>query len=95
EGVVARQREVEYKGQLIYPPRGRAVPYKAILKSGAPRKRPKPRYRVANARAYHQSLKRRGQLGHYCPEGDLKALFVNGRPYVPGAPRPIRTPISS
>ncbi|KWZ58326.1 hypothetical protein WK57_17530 [Burkholderia ubonensis] len=60
------------------------MPYKASLKSGAPRKRPKPTHRVANARAYNQSLKRRGQLSLYCPEGDLKALFINGRPYVPG-----------
>ncbi|MDR6503946.1 transposase [Burkholderia ambifaria] len=37
------------------------MPYKAKLKSGAPRKRPKPTYRVTNARAYNASLKRRGQ----------------------------------
>jgi len=69
---------------LIYPPRERSVPYKASLKSGAPRKHPKPTYRVANARAYNQSLKRRGQLSLYCPHGDLKALFINARPYVRG-----------
>ncbi|WP_232487599.1 hypothetical protein, partial [Burkholderia ubonensis] len=60
------------------------MPYEASLKSGAPRKRPKPAYRVASARAYHQRLKRRGQLSLYCPAGDLKALFINARPYVPG-----------
>ncbi|MGC3030498.1 IS5 family transposase [Burkholderia sp. DN3021] len=58
--------------------------YKASLKSVAPRKRPKQTYRVANARAYNQSLKRRGQLSLYCPHGDLKALFINARPYVRG-----------
>ncbi|MGC3030440.1 IS5 family transposase [Burkholderia sp. DN3021] len=60
------------------------MPYKASLKAGAPRKRPNPTYRVANARAYNQSLKRRGQLSLYCPHGDLKALFINTQPYVPG-----------
>lgn len=65
-------------------PRERSVPYKASLKSSAPRKHPKPTYRVANACAYNQSLKRRGQLSLYCPEGDLKALFINTQPYVPG-----------
>jgi hypothetical protein len=60
------------------------VPYKASLKSGARRQRPKPTYRVANARAYNQSLKRRGQLSLYCLDGELKALFINARPYVPG-----------
>ncbi|WP_198385302.1 hypothetical protein [Burkholderia ubonensis] len=56
------------------------MPYKASLKAGAPRKRPNPTYRVANARAYNQSLKRRGQLSLYCPDGDLKALFINTQP---------------
>ena len=60
------------------------MPYKASLKSGAPRKRPKPTYRVANARAYNQSLKRRGQLSLYCTHGDLKTLFINAQPYVWG-----------
>ncbi|KVO00001.1 hypothetical protein WJ69_31550 [Burkholderia ubonensis] len=39
---------------------------------------------MANARAYNQSLKRRGQLSLYCPHGDLKALFINAQPYAPG-----------
>ncbi|WP_206955940.1 hypothetical protein [Trinickia acidisoli] len=60
------------------------MPYKARLKTDEPRKRPKPTYRVTNARAYNQSLKRRGQLTLYCPNGDLKALFINAQPYVPG-----------
>lgn len=39
---------------------------------------------MTNARAYNQSLKRRGQLSLYCPNGDLGALFINRQPYVPG-----------
>jgi hypothetical protein len=60
------------------------MPYKARLKSGEPRKRPKPSYRVTNAHAYNASLKKRGQLSLYCPDGDLKALFINETPYVRG-----------
>jgi hypothetical protein len=39
---------------------------------------------VTNARECNQSLKKRGQLSLLCPEGDLKALFINAEPYVPG-----------
>jgi hypothetical protein len=60
------------------------MPFKARLKSGEARKRKKPGYRVTNAREYNQSLKKRGQLSLLCPEGDLKALFINAEPYVPG-----------
>ncbi|RZF23546.1 hypothetical protein EVC45_43910, partial [Paraburkholderia sp. UYCP14C] len=56
------------------------MPYKARLKSGEPRKRAKPGYRVTNARDYNASLKKRGQLSLYCPDGDLKALFINDTP---------------
>ncbi|MFM0515110.1 hypothetical protein [Paraburkholderia sp. RL17-373-BIF-A] len=57
---------------------------KTKLQSGEARKREKPGYRVTNAREYNRSLKRRGQLSLYCPRGDLKALFINATPYVPG-----------
>ncbi|MFL9965996.1 transposase [Paraburkholderia sediminicola] len=60
------------------------MPYNARLKTGEPRKRKKPGYRVTNAREYSQSLKKRGQLSPYCPDGDLKALFINAQPYVKG-----------
>ena len=60
------------------------MPYKARLKTGEPRKRPKPGYAVTSAHAYNESLKRRGQLSLYCPNGDLKALFINNRPYAKG-----------
>jgi hypothetical protein len=36
------------------------MPYKAGLKQSEPRKRNKPGYRVTNARAYNQSLRKRG-----------------------------------
>jgi hypothetical protein len=64
--------------------RDHRIPYKARLKSGEPRKRWKPGYRVTNAHEYNRSLKKRGQLSLYYPEGDLKALLINARPYVPG-----------
>ncbi|WP_157655019.1 hypothetical protein [Burkholderia ubonensis] len=60
------------------------MPYMARLKTGEPRKRPKPNYAVTNAREYNESLKRRGQLSLYCPDGDLKALLINDAPYVKG-----------
>ncbi|KWC37641.1 hypothetical protein WL48_13620 [Burkholderia ubonensis] len=60
------------------------MPYKARLKTGEPRKRPKPNYAVTNAHEYNESLKRRGQLSLYCPDGDLKALFINDAPYQHG-----------
>jgi hypothetical protein len=61
------------------------MPYNARLKTGAPRKRKKPGYRVTNAREYSQSLKKSGQFSPYCPDGDLKALFIKAQPYVKGA----------
>ncbi|WP_157658837.1 hypothetical protein [Burkholderia ubonensis] len=48
--------------------------------TGEPRKRPMPNYAVTNAREYNVTLKRRGQLSLYCPNGDLKALFINDTP---------------
>ncbi|WP_060150418.1 transposase [Burkholderia ubonensis] len=52
--------------------------------TGEPRKRPMPNYAVTNAREYNVTLKRRGQLSLYCPNGDLKALFINDTPYQQG-----------
>ncbi|WP_208450855.1 transposase, partial [Burkholderia ambifaria] len=49
-----------------------------------PRKRPKPNYAVSNAHEYNESLKRRGQFSLYCPNGDLKALFINDTAYQQG-----------
>jgi hypothetical protein len=61
-----------------------AMPYKARLKSGEPRKRKKPDYRVTNAREYNVALKKRGMLSLYFPGGDLKAQFINARPHTVG-----------
>lgn len=61
------------------------TPRKARLKTGEPRKRKKPGYRGTNARAYNQSLKKRGQLSLYCPDDELKTLFINAHRYVKGA----------
>jgi hypothetical protein len=55
------------------------MPYKARLKQGEPRRRKKPTYRVNNARAYNQSLRKRGMISLYVPDGDLKAQFINAK----------------
>jgi hypothetical protein len=60
------------------------MPYKARLKQGEPRKRKKPGYRVTNARAYNQSLRKRGMISLYVPSGDLKAQFINAKVRTPG-----------
>src|ERR1700759_4805535 len=60
------------------------MPYKARLKTGEPRKRRKPGYRVTNARAYNQSLRKRGMISLYVPDGDLKAQLINARVRTPG-----------
>jgi hypothetical protein len=60
------------------------MPYKARLKTGEPRKRKKPGYRVTNARAYNQSLRKRGMISLYVPDGDLKAQFINAKIRTPG-----------
>ncbi|MGF6472578.1 hypothetical protein QFZ91_005624 [Paraburkholderia sp. JPY419] len=60
------------------------MPYKARLKTGEPRKRKKPGYRVTNARAYNQSLRKRGMISLYEPGGDLKAQFINAKIRTPG-----------
>ena len=60
------------------------MPYKARLKTGELRKRRKPGYQVTNARAYNQSLKKRGMISLYVPGGDLKAQLINARVRTPG-----------
>src|ERR1700686_2112747 len=60
------------------------MPYKARLKQGEPRKRKKPGYRVTNARAYNQSLRKRGMISLYVPSGDLKAQFIIAKVRTPG-----------
>ncbi|MGF6971578.1 hypothetical protein QFZ94_000005 [Paraburkholderia sp. JPY465] len=53
------------------------MPYKVRQKQGEPRKWEKAGYRVTNAHAYNQSLKKRGMISLYVPHGDLKAQFIN------------------
>ena len=53
------------------------MPYKARLEQDGGRKREKPGYRVPNARAYNQSLRKRGMISLYVPDGELKAQFIN------------------
>jgi hypothetical protein len=60
------------------------MPYKARLKQGEARKRKKPGYRVTNARAYNQSLRKRGMISLYVPDGDLRAQFINAKVRTPG-----------
>jgi hypothetical protein len=55
------------------------MPYQARLKTGEPRKRRKPGYRVTNARAYNQSLRKRGMISLYVPGGDLKVQLISKR----------------
>ncbi|MFM0068838.1 hypothetical protein [Paraburkholderia aspalathi] len=60
------------------------MPYKSRLKTGEQRKRKKPGYRVTNARAYNQSLRKRGMISLYNLGGDLKAQFINAKIRTPG-----------
>ena len=60
------------------------MPYKEREKSGEARKRKQPDYRVTNWHEYNLSLKKRGMISLYFPCGDLKAQFINDKPYVKG-----------
>jgi len=60
------------------------MPYKEKLKSGEGRKRKKPPYRVMNASAYNQSLRKRGMISLYFPKGNLRKQFINDAPYQKG-----------
>jgi hypothetical protein len=60
------------------------MPYKARLQEGQERKRKKPTYRVTNCHEYNQSLKKRGQISLYFPDGDLLSQFIDASPYTRG-----------
>lgn len=66
------------------------MPYKERLKSNEPRKRKKPSYKVTNWTEYNQSLKRRGMITLYFPQGDLKSQFYNEHSYVDGVSGRVR-----
>jgi hypothetical protein len=54
------------------------------LKEGQERKRKKPTYRVTNCHEYNQSLKKRGKISLYFPDGDLLSQFIDASPYTRG-----------
>lgn len=60
------------------------MPYKQKLKNASANPRAKPVYKVTNWSAYNKILKKRGQLSLYFPQGNLKSLFINEKPYTPG-----------
>ena len=60
------------------------MPYKERLKKGVERKKEKVKYKVTNWTQYNQSLRRRGMISLYFPQGDIKDLFINDKPYVKG-----------
>ncbi|QIE29602.1 hypothetical protein [Caballeronia sp. SBC2] len=60
------------------------MPYKARLQEGQERKRKKPTYRVTNCHEYNQSLKKRGKISLYFPDGDLLSQFIDASPYTRG-----------
>lgn len=60
------------------------MPYKERAKTGLPRNVDKPKYKVTNWSQYNKSLRQRGMISLYFPEGDLESLFINVEPYVEG-----------
>lgn len=63
-GRAGKKRHIDLSGLRHF------MPYKARLKAGEPRNRPMPNYAATNAHEYNESLRRRGQLSLYCPDGD-------------------------
>jgi hypothetical protein len=60
------------------------MPDKERLKTSLQHIRKKRTYKVVNWTNYNKSLKKRGQLSLYFPQGDLKDLFVNDSSYEKG-----------
>ena len=60
------------------------MPYKQKLKNPSASPRKKPTYKVTNWTEYNKSLKKRGQLSLYFPQGDIKPHFINEESYIPG-----------
>jgi|GEM_PF-4171528 len=52
------------------------------LKSGAVRKKAKSKYGIVNWSSYNQSLRKRGMISLYFPEGDIKSMFADCMPYI-------------
>lgn len=62
------------------------MPYKQKLKSPPLNPRKKESFKVINWPEYNKSLKKRGCLSLYFPEGDLETQFINKEVYIPGVP---------
>jgi len=60
------------------------MPYKERIKTGEERKRSKVQYKVTNWGLYNRSLRNRGKISLYFPQGDIQSLFINDRPYEEG-----------
>ena len=60
------------------------MPYKEKLKKPSKNPRSKTKYKVANNSEYNKSLKKRGKLSLYFPEGNLKSQFINEESYRQG-----------
>ena len=57
------------------------MPYKERLKNNPEKKPNKNKYKVINISEYNESLKKRGKISLYLPEGDLKEVFINENSY--------------
>ena len=60
------------------------MPYKEKLKHPSVNPRKKQTYKITNWSEYNKSLKNRGNISLYFPEGDLKSQFINEEPYMSG-----------
>ena len=60
------------------------MPYKELLKTGTAGKHKKSKYKVTNWTEYNKSLRKRGMVSIYFPDGDIQSLFINNEPYVKG-----------
>lgn len=60
------------------------MPYKEALKNPSLSPRKKPSYKVTNWTEYNKSLKKRGELSLYFPEGNLESQFINENCYIAG-----------
>lgn len=60
------------------------MPYKLNLKSPSFNPKSKPTYKVTNWSDYNKSLRKRGALSLYFPQGDLESQLFNKAPYIQG-----------
>jgi Transposase DDE domain len=63
---------------------GADMPYKERLKTGGARKNKKTGYRQTNCHEYNQSLRKRGMISMYFPNGDIKSQFFCSETYIKG-----------